>query len=139
MVSVNVDTNFFFQFWQAGGTYHYLVSYDFLMISLTCLRMWINQNHMCEKHYRQHSWQSHTRIFHKTYHKHLHWKEEDLILILAEIQMVYQRRHYRNSAFLFFVFFRSDNGKKFSWVEIKFIRGKLSYQEIMLNAVKNFG
>ena len=45
---------------------------------------------MCEIYYHQPSLQYQIGIFQKTCHRFLYWKEEDLILALAELHMLSQ-------------------------------------------------
>ena len=45
---------------------------------------------MCEIYYHQPSLQYQIGIFQKTCHRLLYWKEEDLILALAELHMLSQ-------------------------------------------------
>ena len=92
---------------------HHLVAYDFpwtiqtdcLHSFLTCLRLCINLNQMCDEYYHQYSWQYLTNICQKTYRKSLYWKEECLILTLPEFDILYEHRGCKNLVFLFLVFF----------------------------------
>ena len=77
-----------------------------LSVQFSCLRICINQNHMCETYYQQHNLQNHTHIFYKRYHRDLYWKEADFILNFAELDMLHQHSGCWNFLFLFFVFFR---------------------------------